>query len=128
MKAMHRLMMTSQLYQMASDDKMADAAYRSREPVLLAECRASAWRPKSFGMRFWLLPALSTQNSAAPTVLPYIAPDIVQGSSHRVWDGKADDDPSTWRRSLYVFSKRSIRYPLFEAYDQPNLDQHLRSP
>ena len=56
-----------------------------------------------------------------PTILPYIAPDIVQGSSHRVWAGKADDDPSTWRRSLYVFSKRSIRYPLFEAYDQPNL-------
>lgn len=35
--------------------------------------------------------------------------------------GKPDDDPSTWRRSIYVFSKRSIRYPLFEAYDQPNL-------
>jgi len=35
--------------------------------------------------------------------------------------GKPDDDPSTWRRSLYVYSKRSIRYPLFETFDQPNL-------
>jgi hypothetical protein len=56
-----------------------------------------------------------------PCVYPYIAPDIFQGSSHRTWPGKPDDDPSTWRRSIYVFSKRSIRYPLFEAYDQPNL-------
>ena len=35
--------------------------------------------------------------------------------------GRPDDDPSTWRRSLYVYSKRSIRYPLFETFDQPNL-------
>src|SRR6185369_2282697 len=46
---------------------------------------------------------------------------IFQGSSRRTWAGKPDDDSSTWRRSIYVFSKRSIRYPLFEAYDQPNL-------
>jgi hypothetical protein len=56
-----------------------------------------------------------------PAIFPYIAPDIIQGSSHRVWAGKPDDDPATWRRSLYIYSKRSIRYPLFEAYDQPNL-------
>src|SRR5262249_39841947 len=56
-----------------------------------------------------------------PSIHPFIEPDIVQGSSHRVWVGKPDDDPSTWRRSLYVFSKRSIRYPMFEAFDQPNL-------
>ncbi|MGH9855473.1 MAG: DUF1553 domain-containing protein, partial [Blastocatellia bacterium] len=39
----------------------------------------------------------------------------------RTWPGLPDTDPSTWRRSLYVFSKRSIRYPMFETFDQPNL-------
>jgi hypothetical protein len=56
-----------------------------------------------------------------PNVFPYIDPDLFEVSSKRNWPGKPDDDPSTWRRSLYVFSKRSIRYPLFEAFDQPNL-------
>ena len=56
-----------------------------------------------------------------PNVFPYIDPDLFEASSKRNWPGKPDDDPSTWRRSLYVFSKRSIRYPLFEAFDQPNL-------
>ena len=56
-----------------------------------------------------------------PNVFPYIDPDLFEESSKRDWPGKPDDDPSTWRRSLYVFSKRSIRYPMFETFDQPNL-------
>jgi hypothetical protein len=56
-----------------------------------------------------------------PNVFPYIDPDLFEKSSKRDWPGKPDDDPSTWRRSLYVFSKRSIRYPFFETFDQPNL-------
>ena len=37
------------------------------------------------------------------------------------WPGRPDRDPSTWRRSIYVFLKRSIRYPMFEAFDQPDM-------
>jgi hypothetical protein len=54
-------------------------------------------------------------------VLPYIDPALFQASSRRTWNGKPDDDPSTWRRSVYVFNKRTIRYPLFEAFDQPDM-------
>ena len=56
-----------------------------------------------------------------PCVYPYIDPKLFQSSTKRTWPGRPDDDPSTWRRSLYVYSKRSIRYPLFETFDQPNL-------
>ena len=56
-----------------------------------------------------------------PTILPYIDPDLFEKSSKRDWKGLPDSDPTTWRRSLYVFSKRSIRYPMFETFDQPNL-------
>jgi hypothetical protein len=66
-----------------------------------------------------------------PNVFPYIDPDLFEASSKRDWPGRPDDDPQTWRRSLYVFSKRSIRYPFFEAFDQPNLvnsvDRRIRS-
>jgi hypothetical protein len=56
-----------------------------------------------------------------PAIFPFIDPDLFEKSSRRDWKGQPDDDPATWRRSLYVFSKRSIRYPMFEAFDQPNL-------
>jgi hypothetical protein len=56
-----------------------------------------------------------------PSIFPYIDPDLFEESSRRTWRGRPDDDPSTWRRSIYVFLKRSIRYPMFETFDQPNL-------
>jgi hypothetical protein len=56
-----------------------------------------------------------------PAVFPYIDPALFQSSTGRTWPGKPVGDPSTWRRSLYVFLKRSIRYPMFEAFDQPDL-------
>ena len=64
---------------------------------------------------FLMIFALAVRQSA------YIDPDLFEKSSKRDWLGKPDEDPSTWRRSLYVFSKRSIRYPMFETFDQPNL-------
>ena len=120
MKAMHRLMMTSQLYQMSSNDIMADVAI---DPENRYFWRMPRERLEAEILRDNILAVAGTLDLTlgGPCVYPFIAPDLIQGSSHRTWPGKADDDPSTWRRSLYVYSKRSIRYPLFEAYDQPNL-------
>jgi hypothetical protein len=56
-----------------------------------------------------------------PSIFPYIDPDLFAESSRRTWRGRPDEDPSTWRRSIYVFLKRGIRYPMFETFDQPNL-------
>jgi len=119
-KTMHRLMMNSQLYQMVSDDNMAD---REIDPENRYFWRMPRERMEAEVIRDEILAVAGTldRTMGGPAIYPYIAPEIVQGSSHRIWPGKPDDDPSTWRRSLYVFSKRSIRYPLFEAYDQPNL-------
>jgi mono/diheme cytochrome c family protein len=120
MKNVHRLMMTSQLYQMASDDNSADLAI---DPENRYFWRMPRERMEAEVLRDEILATAGTldRKTGGPCIFPFIAPEIVQGSSHRVWPGKTDEDPSTWRRSLYVFSKRSIRYPLFEAYDQPNL-------
>jgi hypothetical protein len=43
-----------------------------------------------------------------------------QGSSGRTWPGKMDEDPSTWRRSIYVHSKRSIPLPMLDVFDKPD--------
>ncbi len=120
MKAMHRLMMNSQLYQMSSNDNMADL---KADPENRFFWRMPRERVEAEVLRDEILAVSGTldRTIGGPSIFPYIAPDIFQGSSHRTWAGKPDDDPSTFRRSLYVDLKRSIRYPLFEAYDQPNL-------
>jgi hypothetical protein len=120
LKAMHRLMMTSDAYQMASADIAANVAI---DPDNRFFWRMPRQRLEAEIIRDSIMAVAGTLDPTlgGPNVFPYIDPDLFEASSRRNWPGKPDDDPSTWRRSLYVFSKRSIRYPMFEAFDQPNL-------
>ncbi|MDX2154180.1 MAG: DUF1553 domain-containing protein [Bryobacteraceae bacterium] len=118
-KAMHRLMMTSDAYQMASDDIEANLKH---DPENRLFWRMPRQRLQAETLRDQILWAAGTLDLAVggPAVFPHIDPALYQSSTGRTWPGKPDTDPSTWRRSLYVFMKRSIRYPLFEAFDQPD--------
>jgi mono/diheme cytochrome c family protein len=120
MKAMHRLMMTSEAYQMASRDIAANVTI---DPENRMFWRMPRQRLEGETIRDQILAVAGTLDltMGGPNVFPYIDPDLFEKSSKRDWPGKPDDDPTTWRRSLYVFSKRSIRYPFFETFDQPNL-------
>jgi hypothetical protein len=119
-KQMHRLMMTSQAYQMASDDIAANVALDPENKLLWRMPRV---RLEAEIIRDAVLAVAGNldRTLGGPGIYPYIDPKLFQSSTKRTWPGKSDDDPSTWRRSLYVYSKRSIRYPLFETFDQPNL-------
>ena len=119
-KAMHRLMLTSEAYQMASRDIAANVAI---DPENRFFWRMPRQRLEAEILRDEMLAVAGTleRTLGGPNVYPYIDPDLFEVSSRRNWPGKPDEDPATWRRSLYVLSKRSIRYPLFEAFDQPNL-------
>jgi hypothetical protein len=119
-KQMHRLMMTSEAYQMASDDIAANVALDPENRLFWRMPRA---RLEAEIIRDQILAVAGNldRTLGGPCVFPYIDPKLFQSSTKRTWQGKPDDDPSTWRRSLYVYSKRSIRYPLFETFDQPNL-------
>jgi hypothetical protein len=119
-KHMHRLMLNSEAYQMASDDIAANLTI---DPQNFLLWRMPRQRLDAETMRDAMLAAAGTldRTLGGPAIFPYINPDLFQASSRRSWPGKLDSDPSTWRRSLYVFSKRSMRYPLFETFDQPNL-------
>lgn len=119
-KQMHRLMMTSQAYQMASDDVAANVAI---DPENRLFWRMPRLRLEAEIIRDAMLAVAGNldRSLGGPAIYPYIDPKLFQSSTKRTWPGKPDDDPTTWRRSLYVYSKRSIRYPLFETFDQPNL-------
>ena len=120
MKAIHRLMLTSDTYQMSSRDVAANVAV---DPGNRLFWRMPRQRLEAEALRDLILATAGSldRTMGGSNVFPYIDPDLFEASSKRHWPGKPDSDPSTWRRSLYVFSKRSIRYPLFEAFDQPNL-------
>ncbi len=120
LKAMHRLMLTSTAYQMSTNDSTANIAI---DPENRKFWRMPRVRLDAEIIRDAILTVSGSLNRTigGPSIFPYIDPDLFEKSSRRDWRGVADSDPATWRRSLYVFSKRSIRYPMFETFDQPNL-------
>jgi hypothetical protein len=118
-KTMHRMMMNSNAYRMASDDVAAGVKADPENRLLW---RMSRPRLEGEIIRDAML-AVSGKldsKSGGPGVHPYIDPSLWQGSSGRSWPGKNDDDPSTWRRSIYVHSKRSIPLPMLDVFDKPD--------
>jgi hypothetical protein len=118
-KAMHRLMMNSNAYLMASDDV---AGNMKSDPENRYFWRMPRQRLEGEIIRDSILAVAGTldRKTGGPGVFPYIDPSLWQGSSGRMWPGKKDIDPSTWRRSIYVHSKRSIPLPMLDVFDKPD--------
>ncbi|MBS1831279.1 MAG: DUF1553 domain-containing protein, partial [Acidobacteria bacterium] len=119
MKAMHRLMLTSDAYQMASDDVEAN---RKIDPTNRMLWRQARTRVEAEVLRDSVLAVAGSLDPkmGGPGVFPFIDPALFAASTKRDWPGKAEDDPSTFRRSIYVFSKRTIPLPMFDLFDKPD--------
>jgi hypothetical protein len=118
-KAMHRLIMNSETYQMVSDDNREGL---TNDPENRYLWRMPRRRLEGEAIRDSILAVAGNldRTLGGPAVHPYIDPALFQSSSKRTWPGKPDTDPSTWRRSVYVFSKRSIPLPMLEVFDKPD--------
>jgi hypothetical protein len=118
-KAMHRLIMTSEAYKMASaftdvDNVAADPdnryLWRYRLQRLEAEILRDAIMAASGGIDLTV---------GGRPVFPYIPDEILEAEIHGIWNN-TPDGPSVWRRSLYVYRRRSLSYPFFETFDLPD--------
>ena len=122
-KHVHRLVMNSEAYRRSSDDVGENL---SKDPENRLFWRMPRRRLEAEAIRDQILAVAGTldRSVGGPAVRPYINPDLWQSSTSRVWGGQEVGARETWRRSVYVFSKRSIRYPMFEAFDQPDMVGH----
>jgi len=118
-KHIHKLIMKSAAYRMASDDIEANLKIDSDNRMLW---RMPRRRVEGEVIRDAVLAVAGTldRTIGGPAVYPYIDPILFQSSSKRTWNGKAVNDPSTYRRSVYVFSKRTIPLPMLETFDRPD--------
>lgn len=118
-KHMHRLLMTSSAYRMASDDIPANLEADKDNRLLW---RMPRRRLEGEAIRDAILAAAGTLDTriGGAAMFPYIDPLLFQASSKRTWNGQAINDVSTYRRSLYIFGKRSIPLPMLEVFDKPD--------
>ncbi len=124
LKHIHRLMVTSATYQMTSlvdpgDAQATKAMQIDRENKLL--WRANRQRLEGEAIRDAMLQTAGELNLQmhGPSARPVLPAGV---SPRYAWEPDKDAAQRN-RRSIYVLAKRNMRYPLFEAFDQPDLHQ-----
>jgi hypothetical protein len=117
-KQMHRLIMTSEAYQMAS--AFEDAADREKDPQDQYLWRFRAQRLDAEVVRDTILAASGSINLAfgGPPVFPPLPKGLLTEASHGIWKSE-EDGPDVWRRSVYVYRKRGLAFPMFQVFDLP---------
>ncbi|MCU1337226.1 MAG: hypothetical protein JWO19_2807 [Bryobacterales bacterium] len=124
-KQMHRLMMTSDAYQMAS--RYNDEAALSKDPNDDYLWRYRIQRLDAEVVRDSIMSAAGTidLSMGGPPVFPHIQPELLKavsfGSIHGIYRNQ-DDGPAVWRRSLYIYNKRNLPFPMMQVFDQPDLN------
>jgi len=131
-KHMHRLIMTSHVYQQSSQraPRPPDPA-RSTNPDqhsagtddadgrLLSRFRLR--RLEAEVLRDRILAASGSINvrMRGPGIRPRMHPSVIATSTTRKWPTVDREEPRHWRRSVYIFTRRSILLPLLEVFDAP---------
>ena len=117
-KQMHRLMMTSEAYQMAS--AFEDAADREKDPQNQYLWRFRTQRLDAEIVRDSILSASGGINLTigGPPVFPPMPKELLTEANHGIWKSE-EDGPDVWRRSVYVYRKRGLAFPMFQVFDLP---------
>jgi len=118
LKRLHRQILLSSTYRQASVHPREDAyALRDAENRLL--WRANRRRLEAETLRDAMLVASGTLNLAAggPSFSPVIGVEALEGLSKKENAWKASAAEARCRRSVYMFSKRSLILPLMTVFD-----------
>jgi mono/diheme cytochrome c family protein len=117
-KAMHRLILLSNTYRQSSQFNEQAAA---KDPENRLLWRMNPRRLEAEPLRDSILAISGKLNREmyGPGIYPRIDPDVVNTGSRPRWPLDAKDDHATWRRSVYIFVKRSVILPLIEVFDCP---------
>jgi hypothetical protein len=121
-KEMHRLIMTSDAYKMSS--QFADTDDLEKDPDNQYLWRFRIQRLDAEVVRDSILAVAGTLNREmlGPPVFPKLQAEVLESTDKGIWR-REEDGPKVWRRSVYVYRKRGLPFPMFEAFDLP--DQNL---
>ena len=122
-KELHRLLMTSEAYQMASSYEHAASRAADPDNQLLWQYRPQRLEAEVLRDSIMTVSGGIDLSVGGRPIFPYVPPEILeasQGKGH--WDNQPDG-PQVWRRSVYVYRRRSLGFPFFDTFDLPDQNQ-----
>jgi hypothetical protein len=120
LKPLHRLIMTSAAY---LQDSALDLSNAKIDPENRLLWRQNPRRIESEILRDSILAVSGTLNSemCGPAFKPPIPSEAMQARNvTNPYPQDAKDTPATRRRTVYMFHKRVVQYPLMQAFDAPD--------
>jgi hypothetical protein len=122
-KELHRLIMTSAAYKMASAYENPGNSEADLENHLLWRYRQQRLEAEAIRDVIMATSGRIDLSVGGRPIFPYIPQEILDTASlFGRWDNQADG-PEVWRRSLYVYRRRTLTFPFFETFDLP--DQNI---
>jgi mono/diheme cytochrome c family protein len=121
-KRLHRMIMLSAVYQQASSARETPAA----DPGNRLLWKMPLQRIEGEILRDSMLSVSGTLNAASygPAVKPPIAAEAkLARNVTDPYPDKLEDGAAVRRRSIYLFHKRVVPYPLLQAFDKPDAQQ-----
>ena len=132
MKRVHRMIVGSATYRQISDfgfrisDSKADASDNPQSAIHNPQLsdlysRFPRRRLEGEAIRDAMLSAagLLTGERGGPGVMPPLPPELVGTLLKDQWK-TSPREADHYKRSVYVFARRNLRYPIFEAFDRPD--------
>jgi hypothetical protein len=128
MKRLHRKVVGSATYRQISDfrfqipdlePKLKSEIVSLKSPDLYS--RFPRRRLEGEAIRDAMLAAagLLTSDRGGPGVMPPLPEELVGTLLKGQWI-ESPDEADHYKRSIYVFARRNLRYPIFEAFDRPD--------
>jgi len=116
-KHIQRIILESATYQQTSE-ATADS-YRDEDGIYLS--RFPMRRHDAEVIRDRILQASGALNfkMGGPGVYPRIEEEVIGTGTTRKWPRVVQETSDHWRRSIYIFVRRSVPFPLLEALDSP---------
>lgn len=125
-KALHRRIVNSATYRQATTPE-GKGVRKAREidPENRLLWHAHQRRLEAEVLRDAILVVAGTLNDkiGGPGIKPRIRPELLVASQRNKWPEVKQEGPEHWRRSVYIYVKRQLPFPLLELFDQPNTAQ-----
>jgi hypothetical protein len=121
-KQITRLMMTSEAYQMASEYNDAASAKNDAEDTYLWKYRIQRLEGEIVRDNIMSVAGTIDLTMGGPAIFPHVEEESLKALFRGIWHNH-DDGPEVWRRSIYIYQKRALVFPMLQAFDMPDQSQ-----
>jgi hypothetical protein len=122
-KQMQRLILTSEAYQMASEYDDAASSKIDPEDTYLWRYRIQRLEGEIIRDNIMSVAGSIDLTMGGPAIFPHVDDSFIKTLFRGIYRNPEGDSADQWRRSLYIYQKRTLPNPMLQVFDLPDMSQ-----